>query len=203
MKIFGLAAALLACILSGALQAQVPFSRIRDAEREPQSWLTYSGAYRAHRFSPLKQITATNVNRLRPIWVYQLRQAGIFECTPIVADGVIYIVEPPSTVTAPAVNGTVGIGRQLTASSGSFDGDAPITSTFVWQRCDATGAGCKDIVAAKKVVYQPTLADIGFTLRISASAPWFGWRPLGERPANPRSRSRPNACLSLCGIIHE
>ena len=100
MKIFGLAAALLACILSGALQAQVPFSRIRDAEREPQSWLTYSGAYRAHRFSPLKQITATNVNRLRPIWVYQLRQAGIFECTPIVADGVIYIVEPPSTVTA-------------------------------------------------------------------------------------------------------
>lgn len=34
------------------------------------------------------------------MWIYQLQRAGVFECTPIVVDEVMYVVEPPSTVTA-------------------------------------------------------------------------------------------------------
>jgi alcohol dehydrogenase (cytochrome c) len=33
-------------------------------------------------------------------WVYQLRRQGIFETSPIVVDGYLYMTEPPSTVTA-------------------------------------------------------------------------------------------------------
>jgi hypothetical protein len=50
------------------LCAQVPYARIVGADKEPGSWLTYSGNYAAHRFSPLSTITAANVAGLKPVW---------------------------------------------------------------------------------------------------------------------------------------
>ncbi|MBS1808175.1 MAG: PQQ-dependent dehydrogenase, methanol/ethanol family [Acidobacteria bacterium] len=79
---------------------QVSFQRIVNADKEPGNWLTYSGNYQGHRFSSLAQITATNVARLKPIWVYQMRDPGKVESTPIVVDGVLYITEKPHVVTA-------------------------------------------------------------------------------------------------------
>ena len=76
----------------------------------------------------------------------------------------------PSVDTAPAVGGTPVAGRQLTADIGSFDGDAPIKTSFVWQRCDATGSACHTIAGATKVTYFPTRTDIGYTLRLSVTA---------------------------------
>jgi hypothetical protein len=76
----------------------------------------------------------------------------------------------PSTTTPPAVVGTLFPGRQLTANIGSFGGDAPISTTFVWQRCDATGADCRTIPDAKKIVYFTKPADIGYTIRLSVTA---------------------------------
>ena len=68
----------------GAL-AQVGSDRIVHAEKEPSEWLTYSGNYQAHRFSPLTQITRQNVAQLRPAWIYQVRRTGIVETSPITA----------------------------------------------------------------------------------------------------------------------
>jgi hypothetical protein len=76
----------------------------------------------------------------------------------------------PSSDATPDVGGTAGLGRQLTANVGSYSGDTPIATTFVWQRCDATGAACRVIPKAKKVTYFPTSADVGFTLRIVVTA---------------------------------
>jgi alcohol dehydrogenase (cytochrome c) len=78
----------------------VSYQRLKDAGREPASWLTYSGSYDSHRFSALDRIDASNVGRLRPVWIYQTSGGGELETTPIVADGVMYITEPPATVTA-------------------------------------------------------------------------------------------------------
>jgi alcohol dehydrogenase (cytochrome c) len=83
---------LLAALVPAAF-AQVSYERIRRAEREPGSWLTYSGNYLGHRFSPLDQITPANVARLRPAWLYQGREAGKLEATPLVADGILYLTE--------------------------------------------------------------------------------------------------------------
>jgi alcohol dehydrogenase (cytochrome c) len=80
--------------------AQVSYERLVRAESESHHWLTYSGSYRSQRFSALKQITPENVAKLKPVWVYQIREPGIMETTPLVADGVMYLTEPPSTVTA-------------------------------------------------------------------------------------------------------
>src|SRR5579864_1183417 len=95
MKIF-------VCWIAACLSAsaQVPFERIRQAEREPGNWLTYSGNYNGHRYSPLDQINAQNVARLKPAWVYQTTSVGELETTPLVVDGVMYLTEPASNVTA-------------------------------------------------------------------------------------------------------
>ena len=42
--------------LAPATAAQVPYDRILHADTEPGQWLTYSGTYRAHRFSSLDKI---------------------------------------------------------------------------------------------------------------------------------------------------
>ena len=81
-------------------RAQVSYERLRTPAREGGSWLTYSGSYAAHRFSPLAQITAANVAGLRPVWVYQAREAGFLQTTPLVADGVMYVTEARSRVAA-------------------------------------------------------------------------------------------------------
>src|SRR5262245_25561658 len=80
--------------------AQVPYKRVLNAGDEPGNWLTYSGNYSAHRFSPLNQITPANVSRLKPLWVYQIGARTRFETSPLVVDGVMYVTEPPTRVTA-------------------------------------------------------------------------------------------------------
>jgi len=92
---------LMGLLVAGMLsQAQVTFERIRHAEREPGNWLTYSGNYSSHRYSPLDQINPENVKNLRPSWVYQIGALDKAETTPLVVDGVMYITESPSNVTA-------------------------------------------------------------------------------------------------------
>ncbi len=87
-------------LLCGVVCAQVPFERLVNADAEPGMWLTYSGNFQAHRFSRLDQITPKNVDRLKVAWVYQAPDRGRFETSPLVVDGVMYLTEPPTRVTA-------------------------------------------------------------------------------------------------------
>jgi alcohol dehydrogenase (cytochrome c) len=80
--------------------AQVPASRLLSEGGDSGEWLTYSGSYRSHRFSPLTEITTANVARLRTAWTYQCRDAGAVQATPIVANGLIYLTCPPATTVA-------------------------------------------------------------------------------------------------------
>jgi len=99
----------------------------------------------------------------------------------------------PSTIDAPAIVGTLAIGRQLTGSIGSFDGDTPIATTFVWQRCDATGAACHTIAGATKVVYHPTSADLSSTLRLAVTAKnAYGTLVSMSDPTEPVSAAPPH-----------
>ena len=99
----------------------------------------------------------------------------------------------PSVDTQPAIAGTPTVGRQLTANTGSYEGDSPIKTTFVWQRCDATGAACHTIPNAKRVVYTTTSADAGYTLRISVTATnLYGKMVVPSAPTDPISAAPPN-----------
>jgi alcohol dehydrogenase (cytochrome c) len=100
-KLIGSGLVLLAVLAGARLRAQnVMYEDILHSASHPENWLTYGGNYAAQRFSELKQINKENVNSLKLDWVYQLRQQGIFESSPIVVDGMMYVTEPPTTVTA-------------------------------------------------------------------------------------------------------
>jgi alcohol dehydrogenase (cytochrome c) len=92
-------ALLLVAAFASTASAQVTHERLLEAHKEPESWLTYSGTYNGWRFSRLDQITRDNVHRLRVKWVHQMQNPKI-ETTPLVVDGVMYVTEPPSDVTA-------------------------------------------------------------------------------------------------------
>jgi alcohol dehydrogenase (cytochrome c) len=92
--------ALTVCLCAGILTGQVPYERLRKAESEPGNWLTYSGNFAAHRYSPLAQLTPANIGRLHPVWIYQARRPGTMEVSPVVADGVMYVTDPETGVSA-------------------------------------------------------------------------------------------------------
>jgi alcohol dehydrogenase (cytochrome c) len=79
--------------------------RIVNAEREPQNWLTYGGNYSSHRFSTLDQITRDNVGRLALKWTWRPKYLDKMETTPIVVDGVMYVVQNSEVVAMDAATG--------------------------------------------------------------------------------------------------
>jgi alcohol dehydrogenase (cytochrome c) len=87
--------------------AQVPYQRIAASAKEPGNWLTYSGNYQGHRYSPLAQITPANIAGLHVKWAYQFPDRRT-EVSPIVVDGVMYVSGPN---TAAALD--VRTGREL------------------------------------------------------------------------------------------
>ncbi len=87
-------------LLAAPAAAQTSYSDLVRADETPENWLTYSGNYRAERFTRLDGITRENVARLRPEWIYQTSGSGRVEVTPIVVGGVMYVAEPPSTIAA-------------------------------------------------------------------------------------------------------
>jgi alcohol dehydrogenase (cytochrome c) len=97
---------LLICLLfaprCGAAEASaVGTDRLLQSDKEPQNWLTYGGNYAAWRYSALDSINRGNIKRLAPVWTFQTGKAdGGFSCTPLVADGVMYITSPGNRVFA-------------------------------------------------------------------------------------------------------
>ena len=65
-----------------------------------QNWTTFSGNTLGHRHSPLRQLNRTNAAAMKPVWVYQIDKTDKFETSPVVVNGIMYISEPPSDVTA-------------------------------------------------------------------------------------------------------
>ena len=99
-------AALFACCLATpvvaapAFAADVGTQRLLDAGQDRDEWLMNGRTYEALRFSPLDQINTGNVGKLVPKWIYQTGKPATFQSTPLVADGVLYLSEPMSGVTA-------------------------------------------------------------------------------------------------------
>ena len=102
--LLGTMTAIATCLLG----QNITFDRILNANKEPQNWLTYSGAVNGQRFSPLSQITPANVKNMELQWVWQAKSLEKFETTALVVDGVLYTVEAPDTVVAlDAVTGRI------------------------------------------------------------------------------------------------
>jgi PQQ-dependent dehydrogenase (methanol/ethanol family) len=91
-----------------APEGGIDFSRI--VSPKPDDWITYNGNLSGNRYSPLKQINASNVSKLNLRWTFSIplwqqflpdtpyyhenmRYFGL-ETVPLVADGVMYVTGP-------------------------------------------------------------------------------------------------------------
>jgi len=58
---------------------------------KPGEWPTYNGTLNGNRYTQLSQITAANVSKLAPKWIYSIGSGHSLEVTPVVVDGVMYV----------------------------------------------------------------------------------------------------------------
>lgn len=76
----------------------------------------------------------------------------------------------PVNTSPPTVSGTTQAGQKLSASTGSWTGDATISYAFAWQRCSGSGTSCGAISGASGQTYTLGSSDVGKTVRIVVTA---------------------------------
>jgi hypothetical protein len=76
----------------------------------------------------------------------------------------------PASSAPPAITGTPNVGSTLTASTGRWAGDQPISYAYQWQRCDADGNACGALSAQKASTYRAVQDDLGHALRVRVTA---------------------------------
>lgn len=77
-----------------------PVTSDRVLHPDDGSWLSYRRTYDATAFSPLHQIDSTNVNQLRAVWTYAVPDNSRWAPEPLIANGVMYLVQGGGRVTA-------------------------------------------------------------------------------------------------------
>jgi hypothetical protein len=73
-----------------------------------------------------------------------------------------------SSTAAPTISGQAQQGQTLSVDEGSWNG-APSSFSYVWARCDSTGATCTPIDGATDKTYTLTAADSGFTVTVTVT----------------------------------
>ena len=88
----------LCCVLAGTCT--------RAAQTRSGEWPVYAGDNASTKYSPLDQINKRNVDQLEIAWIWKsveyelaeekriLRPTSIFESTPLMIDGVLYLSTP-------------------------------------------------------------------------------------------------------------
>jgi alcohol dehydrogenase (cytochrome c) len=82
------------------LQNYKPVTTERLKNPEEGDWLTIRRTYDGWGHSPLGQITAANVARLQPVWVFSTGMPSGHEAPPIVNNGVMFVATPGNQVIA-------------------------------------------------------------------------------------------------------
>ncbi len=85
---------------SGTKNGQVDTKRLANAAADGDNWVSYGRTQDEQRFSPLTDISDSNVGQLGLEWSFDLDTARGQEATPIVVDGVMYVSTAWSMVKA-------------------------------------------------------------------------------------------------------
>jgi hypothetical protein len=85
--------------------------------------------------------------------------------TDVVAAGA-----PPSNTSKPTISGTAADNHTVTAGTGSWSGDTPMTFGYQWQRCNSGGGSCSALNGITGKTYEVRSSDEGHTLRVLVTA---------------------------------
>src|SRR5919109_5204195 len=80
----------LAIVVGGLVAMSVASAALLRGADHDGDWRSFGRDPGAQRFSPLTQITPTNVSMLRPAWTFDTGVHDL-QVTPIVVDGVMYL----------------------------------------------------------------------------------------------------------------
>jgi alcohol dehydrogenase (cytochrome c) len=102
MRVSLLLCAVLALLGQTLAASDIPVDPKTIGKAPIDSWTTFNGDYTGQRYSTLTQITAANVNQIAQQWVYKITgEVGgqrapqpVIKCTPLLANGVLYITIP-------------------------------------------------------------------------------------------------------------
>jgi hypothetical protein len=76
----------------------------------------------------------------------------------------------PGNTTAPSISGGMVEGTVLTANRGNWSGATPMSFTYQWLRCNASGGSCGSISGATGTQYRLTSSDVGRRVRVRVTA---------------------------------
>jgi len=85
--------------IEGEVKNYVPVTDAMLRDEDPADWLMARRNYQGWSHSPLAQITTDNVRNLRLAWVWAMND-GTNEPTPVVHNGIMYLVNPGNIVQA-------------------------------------------------------------------------------------------------------
>jgi hypothetical protein len=109
--------------------------------------------------------------------------------------------QAPTNTIRPSISGNETTGSSLFVSNGTWSGSVPITYTYQWQRCNASGAACANIASATASSYIPTATDVGSTVNVvvtarnaagTATATASPTDPITQGTSTPGTTTRPN-----------
>jgi hypothetical protein len=95
----------------------------------------------------------------------------------------------PASTSPPTVSGNPVVGATLTASTGAWVGDQPITYSYQWQNCDDAGNACSAINNATARTWNVLKAYVGRTIRVRVTA--------------KNSRGTTNAFSAATGLVQD
>jgi hypothetical protein len=91
----------------------------------------------------------------------------------------------PANTAAPGITGSFADGQTLTATNGTWSGTQPITFSYQWLRCNASGSACANIAGATAQTYRLVSADVGQRLRVRVTASNEQGASQATSPATP------------------
>lgn len=105
-----------------------------DARRQPEAaardWPVYGGRADQTRYSPLRQITRSNVHRLMVAWTFDTGEDGGLQTNPIAVDGTLYMPTPAHRVIAL----DAATGRLRWRFDSGLPGRGPNRGVTYWRR---------------------------------------------------------------------
>jgi len=148
--------------VSGTVKNYVPVTDEMLRNPDPGDWLMIRRNYQAWSYSPLNQITPANIKNLTLAWVWEMTEGGANEPTPIVHNGVIYLVNPGNIVQA--LDGRTGnliwenrVGPELSTGLGGMRSLGIYQDKILFATTDARLVALD--ARTGKSVWESTIAD--------------------------------------------
>src|ERR1019366_4181735 len=86
--------------VAGEVKNYVPVTDAMLRNPDPGDWLMARRNYQGWSYSPLTDISRSNVNDLKLAWVWQMNETGANQPMPLVHNGIMYLVNTLNTVQA-------------------------------------------------------------------------------------------------------